>query len=191
MIKIDKNEFLDKISKTDENNNPITDNMISNMRNIFKSITLTNEIANDLVYFLEDDYIHENNSITEMLFTYEKLSTQLDKEIFLCPSDYPYLYSKLENAKIFIGYKRHWRTINETLITFMTSKKMVLKYWDEFVAMSTIRHHPMEKTLHKIYEKEYCLSPIPSLTMHCTNINSAYGLPPNFKWKKLWDENAG
>jgi len=41
----------------------------------------------------------------------------------------------------------------------------------------------------KIYENEYCLSPIPSLTMHCTNINSVYGLPPNFRWKKIWEEN--
>ena len=29
------------------------------------------------------------------------------------------------------------------------------------------------------------MSPIPSLAMHCTNINSIYGLPPNFKWKKI------
>ena len=47
----------------------------------------------------------------------------------------------------------------------------------------------MEKSLHKIYENEYCLSPIPSLAMHCTNINSVYGLPPNFRWKKIWEEN--
>ena len=43
--------------------------------------------------------------------------------------------------------------------------------------------------LHKIYEKELCLSPIPSLAMHCTNINSIFGLSPNINWKKLWDEN--
>ena len=66
---------------------------------------------------------------------------------------------------------------------------MVLKYWDDFVSMSTLRHHPMEKKLHNIYEKEYCLSPIPSLAMHCSNINSIYGMPPNFEWKKLWEEN--
>ena len=45
--------------------------------------------------------------------------------------------------------------------------------------MDQLRHHPMEQKLHEIYEKEYCLSPIPSLAMHSTNINSAYGVPPN------------
>jgi len=190
VIKIKKDEFIDEINNKDENNNPISENMISNMRNIYKSVNLTKDIANDLVYFLEDDYIHESNAITEMLFTYEKIASQLDRELFLCPADYPYLYSNVVNSKIFIGYKRHWRTTKETLITFLTSKKMVLKYWEDFKLMSTLRHHPMEKKLHYIYENEYCFSPIPSLAMHCTYINSVYGIPPNFEWKKVWDENS-
>ena len=66
---------------------------------------------------------------------------------------------------------------------------MILNYIDNFILMSTMRHHPMEKKLHEIYEKEYCLSPIPSLAMHSTNINSAYGVPPNVDLIKLWDEN--
>ena len=138
---------------------------------------------------MEDDYIHDKNAISEMLFTFERLTSQLGKDVFLCPADYPYLYNKIEDTKIFLGNKRHWRTVKETLITFMTSKEMILKYWEDFIAMSTTRHHPMEKKLHEIYEKEYCLSPIPSLAMHATNINSAYGIPPNIDWVKLWNEN--
>ena len=55
--------------------------------------------------------------------------------------------------------------------------------------MGTIRHHPMERKLHEIYEKEYCLSPLPSLAMHATNINSVYGIPPNYDWIKNWEDN--
>ena len=40
-------------------------------------------------------------------------------------------------------------------------------------------HAPFEKKLHDIYEKELCLSPIPSLAVHFTNINSIFGLSPN------------
>ena len=189
IINIDKNEYQNEISKNDEYGKPISEAMISNMRNIYKSINLTKELANDLVYFVEDDYLHKNEAITEMLFTYEKISSQLDKEIFLCPADYPYLYSKAEDTKIFIGNQRHWRTVKETLITFLTSKKMILSYFEYFKSMSTLRHHPMEKKLHEIYEKEYCLSPIPSLAMHSTNINSAYGIPPNYDWIKNWEDN--
>ena len=36
-----------------------------------------------------------------------------------------------------------------------------------------------KKPLHNIYEKELCISPIPSLAIHCTNVNSIFGLSPN------------
>ena len=189
IISLQKDKLNEMIKKKDEYGKDISEGMISNMRNILKSVLLTKDEVNDLVYFVEDDYIHDENAISEMLFAFERLTSQLGKDVFLCPADYPYLYNKIEDTKIFLGNKRHWRTVKETLITFMTSKEMILKYWEDFIAMSTTRHHPMEKKLHEIYEKEYCLSPIPSLAMHATNINSAYGIPPNIDWVKLWNEN--
>ena len=189
IISLQKDKLNEMIKKKDEYGKDISEGMISNMRNILKSVLLTKDEVNDLVYFVEDDYIHDENAISEMLFAFERLTSQLGKDVFLCPADYPYLYNKIEDTKIFLGNKRHWRTVKETLITFMTSKEMIMKYWEDFMAMSTTRHHPMEKKLHEIYEKEYCLSPIPSLAMHATNINSAYGIPPNIDWVKLWNEN--
>ena len=190
LININENEFVNEISVTDVEGKKISKNMISNMRNILKSIQIAEHENSDLFYFLEDDYIHTNDAITEMLFSYEKISSQLNRELFLCPADYPYLYSTIDNTKLFFGNMRHWRTVNESLITFLTSKKMIMKYLNDLKLMGTKRHHPMELNLHKIYEKEYCLSPIPSLAMHATNINSIYGLPPNFDWKKIWEENT-
>ena len=189
LINLKENEFNDQIKTIDTEGKDISKNMVSNMRNLFKSIEIAETEDTDLFYFLEDDYIHTKEAITEMLFTYEKISSQLNQELFLCPADYPYLYSSIDNSKIFFGNMRHWRSVNETLITFLTSKKMINKYLAELKLMSTVRHHPMELKLHEIYKKEYCISPIPSLTMHATNINSTYGLPPNFDWKKIWDEN--
>ena len=189
LINLKENEFNEKIKKIDTNGKTISENMISNMRNLYKSIEISENDDSDLFYFLEDDYIHTKEAITEMLFTYEKISTQLNQEIFLCPADYPYLYSTINNSKIFFGNMRHWRTVNESLITFLTSKKMINKYLDELKLMSTVRHHPMELKLHEIYDKEFCISPIPSLAMHATNINSTCGIPPNFDWDKIWYEN--
>ncbi len=189
LINLQENEFNDQIKTIDTEGNGISKNMISNMRNLFKSIQIAETEETDLFYFLEDDYIHTKEAITEMLFTYEKISSQLNREIFLCPADYPYLYSSIDDSKIFFGNMRHWRSVNETLITFLTSKKMIIKHLTKLKLMSTVRHHPMELKLHEIYKKEYCISPIPSLAMHTTNINSTYGLPPNFNWKEIWDEN--
>ena len=189
IINLKDNEFDGQINQKDINGNQISKNMISNMRNILKSIEISEKNNSDLIYFLEDDYVHTKNAITEMLFTYEKLSSQLNCDLFLCPADYPYLYSNISDTKIFFGNRIHWRTVKESLITFMTSKKMITKYLEDLKTMGQLRHHPMEYKLHSIYEKEYCLSPIPSLAMHATNINSIYGIPPNFNWKKIWDEN--
>jgi len=138
---------------------------------------------------VEDDYIHTNDSILEMLFSYEKLSTIFKNEIFLLPSDYPYLYTKSNNTKIFLGHKKHWRLVDESLGTFMTSKNLILENFDKLIQMSTKWIDPFEKPLHDIYAKTPCFSPIPSLAIHCSNINSAYGLSPNFDWKNVWDAN--
>ena len=189
IINIKEDEFSDLISEIDTNGEKISKNMISNMTNFLKSIQIAENENSDLFYFLEDDYIHTKEAISEMIFTYEKMSSQLNKELFLCPADYPYLYSNIDNTKLFFGNMRHWRSVNETLLTFLTSKKMIIKYLDDLKEIGKKRHHPMELKLHEIYKKEYCLSPIPSLAMHATNVNTIYGIPPNFNWKKVWDEN--
>tara|TARA_B110000967_G_C18320744_1_gene287388 strand:+ start:52 stop:498 length:447 start_codon:yes stop_codon:yes gene_type:complete len=146
-------------------------------------------MSNDLIYFVEDDYIHELDSITEMLFSYERIASLTNKELVICPTDYPYLYVQAENTKVYLGEKYHWRKINETLCTFLTSKKILDKHWDLFLSMCTFEHYPFESPLHEIYKHELCISPIPSIAIHCTNINSIFGLSPNKDWKRIWDEN--
>ena len=187
------NLTLDKFNqvKTIDKNNPIIENnMKATMSSIHQSFDIAKSECDDLIYFVEDDYIHKKESIFEMLSSYEKISSEINKEIFICPVDYPYLYKKLENSKIFIGNKYHWRSVNESLLTFLTSKSLINKYWDDLMVMSENEHSPFETPLHKIFEKELCISPIPSLAMHCTNVNSIFGLSPNINWSKVWDENG-
>ena len=187
-IHLNVDDFKKNINPINQKNEKVTFNQISNMSNIHQSLLLAKE-CDDLIYFVEDDYIHSIDAIKEMILTYEKLSSMLKQELILCPTDYPYLYSKIENSKILLGNKTHWRSIKETLCTFLMSKEMVIKYWDELTSTCKFEHYPFEKPFHKIYDKEYCLSPIPSLAIHLTNINSVLGLSPNIDWKKAWDES--
>ena len=180
---------FNQIKILNKNNSLIENNMKATMASILTSFNIAKEKSDDLIYFVEDDYIHKKESLSEMILTYEKIASELDRELFLCPVDYPYLYKKMESSKILVGSKYHWRTVNESLLTFLTSKNLINKYWNELVSMAENEHAPFETPLHKIYEKELCLSPIPSLAMHCTNVNSIFGLSPNINWKKLWDEN--
>ena len=188
IVNLDLEKF-NQIQTLNKNNSVIEKNMKATMASILTSFNIAKEKSDDLVYFVEDDYIHKQESLSEMISTYEKIASELDCELFLCPVDYPYLYKKMDNCNILIGNKYHWRTVKESLLTFLTSKNLINKYLNELVLMAENEHSPFETPLHKIYEKELCLSPIPSLAMHCTNINSVFGLSPNINWKKLWDEN--
>ena len=50
-------------------------------------------------------------------------------------------------------------------------------------------YDPYEKPLHELYKKINCFSPMPSLGLHLTNVNSIYGLSPLKNWKKIWEKN--
>ena len=189
IINLNVNEFTNNIKKINAKNENVTDNQISNMSNIHKSLLIAKNQSSDLIYFVEDDYIHQIETLNEMIFSYERISSQLNHELILCPVDYPYLYTKTEPSSIFLGSNKHWRRVRETLCTFCTSKILINKYWDKLVTMCQYEHYPFEQPLHEIYKNEYCLSPIPSLAIHCTNINSIFGLSPNTDWKKIWEEN--
>ena len=188
LINLDVGKFSNKIEKINEKKEAVTSNQISNMANIHQSL-LESVKAEDLIYFVEDDYLHSKDCLEEMIFAYERISTQLGNELFLCPADYPYLYSKFENTNIILGNKYHWRKIEETLCTFLSSKKMIQQYLKNIKKMCEFEHYPFEKPLHEIYKKELCISPIPSLAVHFTNINSIFGLSPNVNWKRIWDDN--
>ena len=190
MISLDISEFINNIKKINAKNVNVTENQMSNMSNIHKSLLVGRNQCNDLIYFVEDDYLHQQDSISEMIFTYERISSQINQELILCPADYPFLYTKIDPTNIFLGANKHWRKIDETLCTFLTSKILLVKYWEKFISMCQFEHYPFEQPLHDIYKIEYCLSPIPSLALHCTNVNSIYGLSPNIDWKKIWDENG-
>ncbi len=189
IINLQLKKFSGQIKKVNAENKEVTPNQKSNMSNIHQSLLLSKEQSEDLTYFVEDDYIHEKDSLSEILYTYEKIASLIKKDFIICPTDYPYLYTEADKTRIFLGENKHWRQIDQSLCTFLTSKKIVEKYWEDFISMCKFEHYPFEKPLHNIYKKELCISPIPSLAIHFTNVNSIYGFSPNVNWKRLWEEN--
>ncbi|MDC0461092.1 glycosyltransferase family 2 protein [Candidatus Pelagibacter sp.] len=161
----------------------------SNLASLLNSFEIGKDQGEDLIFFIEDDYLHFETMLEEMLSSFQRISSQLNKDIFMCPSDYPYLYMNNEKTNLLIGNKRHWRTIDKTLCTFLTSKTLIDKYWDNFKKTCEDRHDPFEKYLNEIYKQEICISPVKSLSLHLTNINSSYGLAPFINYKELWEEN--
>ena len=186
--KLNIDHYKKQIKEYNQQGYKVSSNQISNMSNIHQSLDLAKN-CEDLIYFVEDDYLHKTNSMEEMIFTYEKISSQINDEIILCPADYPYLYNKSNNAKIFLGQFYHWRSIDESLCTFLTSSKMIKKYWKKYTSACKFEHYPFEKPFHDIYKRELCLSPMPAIAVHYTNVNSIYGLSPFIDYKSIWNKN--
>ena len=183
IISLDTKKFEAKIKKQK------TQQTFSNLASLYQCFEIGKEIGEDLIFFVEDDYLHFETMLEEMIATYERVSSQVGKDIFMCPADYPYLYMNNEKTNILIGNKRHWRTITKTLCTFLTSKKLLNLYWENFTKNCEDRHDPFEKYINEIYKKEFCISPLKSLSVHLTNVNSSYGLSPFINYKNLWDQN--
>ena len=183
IMSLDTKKFETKIKKQK------TKETFSNLASLMQCFEIGKNIGEDLIFFVEDDYLHFDTMLEEMVATYERISSQIGKDIFMCPSDYPYLYMNNQKTDILIGDKRHWRTINKTLCTFLTSKKLLDLYWQNFSKNCEDRHDPFEKYINEIYKNEFCISPLKSLSIHLTNVNSSYGLSPFINYKKLWDQN--
>ena len=183
IINLDYSKYQNKISKQKNKET------FANLASLLQSFEIGKNVGEDLIFFIEDDYLHFEPMLEEMVASYERIASQIEKDIFMCPSDYPYLYMSNTKTNVLIGNKRHWRTIDKTLCTFLTTKKLLDKYWDNFYKNCLERHDPFEKYLNEIYSKEICISPLKSLSLHLTNINSSYGLSPFINYKKLWEEN--
>ena len=183
IIKVNHEKYRELIKKQKN------EQTYSNLASLLCCYEIAKKNTDDLVFFVEDDYLHFKPMMEEMIASYERISSQINSDIFICPADYPYLYMNNQKTNVLIGNKRHWRTINETLCTFMTSRVLLEKYWDNFYKTCLDRHDPFEKYLNEIYNTEICISPLKTLSVHFTNINSSYGLSPFIDYKKLWNEN--
>jgi hypothetical protein len=93
----------------------------------------------DLIYSVEDDYLHSPSAVEEMLDSYNSIKRkyQLD-EICIFPFDTPQEYNFDINKKFLItrGERRHWRSSAWTTQTFMTSPKVLQDNWKHFERLS-------------------------------------------------------
>jgi len=64
------------------------DQTFSNLASLLQSFELGKEHGEDLIFFVEDDYLHFEPMMEEMIASYERIASQVNKEIFMCPADY-------------------------------------------------------------------------------------------------------
>jgi hypothetical protein len=153
----------------------------------------------NLVYSVEDDYLHAPTAIEEMVASYELFSDRLKRtDIVIYPFDEPSEYNPpSRNDFIVHGSHRHWRTGVFTTNVIMTTPKLFKDNWNLFEVLALkyngdylnprTEHYEESNTIWKIWQNNQAVrfNPIPSLALH---LQFEQQLDPFIDWKKWWDE---
>ena len=148
----------------------------------------------ELIYFVEDDYLHTPEAMRSLLESYILLQQQVNGPVILHPCDYPDRYQQPYPSTILLGGDRHWRTILHTTGTFLLHRQTLLSYWDHYRAFGdrcAVPGPSEEGTINAIYQQVPCFSPLPSLAIHFQDETT---LSPFIDWQRWWNltlENQG
>jgi glycosyltransferase involved in cell wall biosynthesis len=154
----------------------------------------------DLVYSVEDDYLHSPSALYEMLSEYDYVSSKYNLPQPLCifPWDQPEDYEPKHNTPELImrGQYRHWKTGWATTYTMMTSPKVFQEHWKLFEKLATEYQEwdgigNKNDTIHEGNTISYIwsnhiirINPIPSLVLH---MQSSLQEDPYIDWKYWWN----
>ena len=149
---------------------------------IFEIISKLDNIGDkDLIYILENDYLHTDDWIDKVLdifqtfegLNYISLYDHNDK--YFLP-----MYDDLV-SKIFTTTKHHWRTTPSTCGSFITTKKVLMEDYNEQTGV-TVPPGDHHKWLWLNENKgRSVLTPIPGLSTHCME----FLMSPTIDWKKI------
>ncbi|HVX92814.1 MAG TPA: glycosyltransferase [Candidatus Dojkabacteria bacterium] len=153
----------------------------------------------DIIYFVEDDYIHTEDALVKLVEAFEKIEDADYITLFDHPVRYidEYHYGldiPHYNQEIFITSNHHWRTQESTCMTFATKVKTLKEDKEHFDLYVRQRPVPEDRELFKRlqglagYEKRspfrLLLGPMPSLCTHCHKLWMA----PIIDWNKVLKE---
>lgn len=165
------------------------------------SFSRARDHARELIYFVEDDYLHTPSAIQEMLEAHALFKEKLGgQEVALHPYDDPKNYWSIifshENCRVVYGTKRHWRTNTHTTNTCWTEVGTLRRNWELFELLARYSstpygqaHHIFEaSTINKIWQEQVSLfTPIPSLALH---LQYEEHKDPYLDWQEWWERAA-
>ncbi|MCE9644053.1 glycosyltransferase family 2 protein [Candidatus Parcubacteria bacterium] len=144
----------------------------------------------DLLYFVEDDYLHVPEALSEMLESYALFSKNLGgRPVALFPADDPSFYrpNTFVPSRVVTGSHRHWRTNVQTTCTFFLPRSVLEMHYPVFEELT--RNGVDEgSSINRLWQGPVTLfTPLPSLAAH---LQFSDCIPPLFDWKSLWERYA-
>jgi len=121
---------------------------------------------NDLIYFLENDYLHIDNwveKVIDLFSTFQGLNY-----VSLYDHNDKYFLPMYDNlvSKIIVTSKHHWRTTPSTCGSFIITKQILD---EDFDILSTMTGDHNKFLYLNSTRSRFVLSPIPGLSTHCMN----------------------
>jgi glycosyltransferase involved in cell wall biosynthesis len=157
-----------------------------NGASLLKNYELARKDCDDLIYFVEDDYLHDPAAIGSLLKARQQLSFTLNQDIVLFPCDNPKYYEGFNPAAILTAEDRYWRAILSTTATVLVSKKTLVDHWERFIGLTRYEPEAVTEadTINRIYETVPCFSPMPSLAAHL--VDGGF-MPRLVNWISWWE----
>lgn len=150
------------------------------------------DAGHELLFFVEDDYLHHPDMLTECLEFYTQnvgVRPGMD-DMVIHPCDYPDRYYRdLYRSWILPGKGRHWRSILHTTCTFLMSRRTLEEHWDNYMGFTRYGKDPgvtEDTTINKVYQKVNCFSPMPTLSIHLQYDSC---ISPFTDWQAWWEAN--
>jgi hypothetical protein len=159
----------------------------------------------DLVYTVEDDYLHTEDAILEMYNAYEDFKTNISpfKEVAIHPYDCVDRYDRKRfhhPCKLYYRNNRYWRTTNHSSNTIFMQGSMFRKYFDIFkhLALNYGKDPNVaeDQTINRLWNNNVTaegvitmFSPIPSLAVHLSYDEPTKLTTVMNDWREQWNEN--
>jgi hypothetical protein len=147
------------------------------------------------VYCVEDDYLHVESAIDDMVDMCEFMKQLLPSEYAVYPFNNPHRYTSFDMlyaVYVLKGPKGYWRSSFHSTHTFFITKQAFDQY-DEIMhfqayAWATDADWLEDSTINKIWNEQQVklMSPINSLAYHMADSTQE---EPFADWRKLWNEN--
>jgi hypothetical protein len=154
----------------------------------------------NLVYSVEDDYLHAPTALQEMLDSYNIFLDRLKKPVVIYPFDNPEEYNPPTDSSFIVhGSNRHWRTGIYTTNVMLTTPQLFKDHWQLFEILAIkyngdylnprVEHYEESNTIWNIWKNGHAIrfNPISSLALHM-QFNEQ--LDPYIDWRQWWHDYA-
>ena len=163
----------------------------------YEQFRMASEV-NGLVYSVEDDYLHDEDAIENMLTAYAHLSQRFQQDkVVIFPFDCPFRYEqgREEPTVLLHDGSRYWRQVGHTTNTFLTDGKYIKEFFAVYAKLALEYPNINEAhTINRLYKgfnnmggSLTVFNPIPSLAYHLSYVEPVAIKTDNLSWKSLWD----